>query len=56
MGGELAINGKTIKEISEIILNKKNMENMGKKALTKSVKNVQEKIYNEIKKIVKGEK
>lgn len=43
-------------EISEIIFNKKNMENMGKKALTKSVKNVQEKIYNEIKKIVKGEK
>ena len=43
-------------EISEIILNKKNMENMGKKALTKSVKIVQENIYNEIKKIGKGEK
>ena len=43
-------------EISEIILNPTNMKKMGEKAYTKSVKNVQEKIYNEIKKIVKGDK
>ena len=43
-------------EISEIILNQTNMKKMGEKAYTKSVKNVQEKIYNEIKKVVKGDK
>ena len=43
-------------EVSEIILNPTNMKKMGEKAYTKSVKNVQEKIYNEIKKIVKGDK
>ena len=43
-------------EISEIILNPTNMKKMGEKAYTKSVKNVQEKIYNEIKKVVKGDK
>ena len=32
------------------------MEKMGEKAYSKSVKNVQEKIYNEIKKIIKGDK
>ena len=32
------------------------MRKMGEKASTKSVENVQEKIYNEIKKLVKGDK
>ena len=43
-------------EIQDIIKNNLNMCQMGEKALTKSVSNVQEKIYNEIKKLVKGEK
>ena len=44
------------KEIIEIASNKVKMKEMGEKASTKSVKNVQEKIYAEIKKIVKGGK
>ena len=44
------------KEIIEIASNKAKMKEMGEKASTKSVKNVQEKIYAEIKKIVKGGK
>ena len=44
------------KEIIEIASNKVKMKEMGEKSSTKSVKNVQEKIYAEIKKIVKGGK
>ena len=43
-------------EILDIISNPENMRKMGEKASTKSVENVQEKIYNEIKKLVKGDK
>ena len=44
-------------EILEIIKNPDEMRKMGEKAFTKSVKNVQEKIYKEIKKVSKkGEK
>ena len=43
-------------EIEKIIKNPENMKKMGEKAYSKSVKNVQEKIYNEIKKIIKGDK
>lgn len=43
-------------EILDIISNPGNMRKMGEKASTKSVENVQEKIYNEIKKLVKGDK
>lgn len=41
-------------EIVEIIKNKEQMKKMGKKALSKSVKNVQENIYKEISKVIKG--
>ncbi len=44
------------KEILNIIENPEVMKTMGEKALTKSVKNVQENIYKEIKKIAKGDK
>ena len=44
-----------IKEIKEIINTPNLMKKMGEKAYTKSVKNVQEKIYNEIKEVLKGE-
>ena len=40
-------------EIENIISDKNKMIEMGEKAFSKSVQNVQEKIYNEIKKIVK---
>lgn len=43
-------------EIMNIVANPKIMHNMGEKALSKAVYNVQENIYKEIKKIVKGEK
>ena len=43
------------KEIENIIHTPNLMEKMGEKAYTKSVKDVQEKIYNEIKKVLKGE-
>ncbi len=43
-------------EILEIIKNPEKMKEMGKKAFTKSVNNVQEKIYKEIKEIVKVRK
>ena len=43
-------------EIEKIIKTPKLMQDMEEKALSKSVKNVQEKIYAEIKKIVKGGK
>lgn len=42
-------------EIREIIENPKLVKEMGEKAYTKSVTNVQENIYKEIKKIVKGD-
>lgn len=41
-------------EIENIIKNPELMKKMEKMALTKSVKNVQEKIYNEISKVIKG--
>ncbi|MCI8273832.1 MAG: undecaprenyldiphospho-muramoylpentapeptide beta-N-acetylglucosaminyltransferase [Clostridia bacterium] len=41
------------KEIQEIIKRPEEMKKMGEKALTKSVKDVQDRIYKEIKKIVK---
>ena len=41
------------KYINEMISNKANLINMGKNAGKISVKNVEEKIYEEIKKIVK---
>ena len=44
------------REIKEIIKSPELMEKMGKKALTKAVNNVQENIYNEIKKVLKGDK
>ena len=44
------------REIQKIIENPDLMRIMEEKALSKSVKNVQEKIYKEIQKIVKGEK
>lgn len=44
---------KLSKEIENIILNKNKLEEMGKKALEKSTTNVEEKIYEEIKKLVK---
>lgn len=43
-------------EIQKIINDPNLMKQMGEKALTKSVKNVQENIYKEIKKLVKGDK
>ena len=43
-------------EIEKIIENKNLMEKMGEKAFSKSVKNVQENIYKEIKKVAKGDK
>lgn len=43
-------------EIQKIIKTPKLMSKMGEKALTKAVKNVQENIYNEIKKVLKGDK
>ena len=43
-------------EIQKIIKSPKLMKQMGNKALTKAVKNVQENIYNEIKKVLKGDK
>jgi len=42
------------KEIEEIIKNPKQMKKMEEKALSKSVKNVQENIYREINKVIKG--
>ena len=39
--------------IEEIVLNKTNLNQMGEKALQKSVHNVESKIYSEIKKVVK---
>ena len=44
---------KLSKEIEDIILNKNKVEEMGKKALEKSTTKVEEKIYEEIKKLVK---
>ena len=44
------------KEIEDIIKNGDLMRKMGEKAYSKSVKNVQENIYKEIKKIVKGDR
>ncbi|MBQ2836299.1 MAG: undecaprenyldiphospho-muramoylpentapeptide beta-N-acetylglucosaminyltransferase [Clostridia bacterium] len=41
-------------QIQDIIKNPQLMNEMGKKALSKSVKNVQEKIYIEINKVIKG--
>ena len=41
-------------EIQNIIKNPDLMKQMGEKALSKSVKNVQEKIYREINKVIKG--
>ena len=41
------------KEIEEIIKNPQLMNKMGEKAFSKSIKNVQEKIYDEIIKLVK---
>ena len=41
-------------EIEKIIKNPKQMKKMGEKALSKSVKNVQENIYKEISKVIKG--
>ena len=41
-------------EIQNIIKNADLMKQMGEKALSKSVKNVQEKIYREINKVIKG--
>lgn len=41
-------------EIDGIIKKPELMKNMGEKALSKSVKNVQEKIYKEISKVIKG--
>ena len=43
-------------EIEKIITNENLKKEMGEKAYTKSVKDVQENIYKEIKKIVKGDK
>lgn len=43
-------------EIEKIIKDKELMKTMGEKAYTKSVQNVQENIYKEIKKLVKGDK
>lgn len=43
------------KEIENIIYTPDLMRKMGEKAYTKSVKDVQEKIYNEIKEVLKGE-
>ncbi len=43
-------------EIQEIIKSPELMEKMSKKALSKAVKNVQENIYREIKKVIKGDK
>ena len=40
-------------EIQKIIKNPEEMQKMGEKAFSKSVKNVQEKIYREIKKLVR---
>ena len=40
-------------EIENIVLNKEKMLNMGKDALKVSVSNVEEKIYNEIKRLVR---
>ena len=44
---------KLSEEIEDIILNKNKLEEMSKKALEKSTTNVEEKIYEEIKKLVK---
>ena len=41
-------------EIEKIIKNPEQMKKMEEKALSKSVKNVQENIYNEISKVIKG--
>ena len=43
-----------INEIEKIINDKDLMKKMGEKALSKSVKNVQENIYIEISKVIKG--
>lgn len=43
-------------EIKRIIETPELMKKMGEKALTKSVRNVQQKIYKEIKKVLKGDK
>lgn len=48
------IEGKLLSDtIEKIILNKNVMEEMGKKALKVSTNNVEDKIYSEIKKLVK---
>ena len=48
------LNEKTLsKEIEELITNKEMLQKMGDKALEVSVKDVEDKIYNEIKKIVR---
>ena len=44
----------TEEEIEKIIKTPKLMQDMEEKALSKSVKNVQDKIYKEIKKVVKA--
>ena len=41
--------------IEKIVNDNKLMKNMGEKAYSKSVHNVQEKIYKEIKKVTKGD-
>ena len=41
-------------EIEKIVKDKESMKKMGQQALSKSVKNVQEKIYKEINKVIKG--
>lgn len=43
-------------EINKIVEDEKKIQDMSQKALSKSVGNVQEKIYNEIIKLVKGDK
>lgn len=48
------VNGENLnQEINSIILNKETCEKMGEKALQKATSNVEDKIYEEIKKIVK---
>ena len=41
-------------EIEKIVKDKETIKTMGEKAFSKSVKNVQENIYNEINKVIKG--
>ena len=50
---EILANDPTEEEIEKIIKTPKLMQDMEEKALSKSVKNVQEKIYKEIEKLVR---